>query len=525
MSLFKNKIMNKLLYIFFLALQISCAHEPSPIQEAIASNDIVSVKSFLSKGNDINENYNGYTLLAYAIKKNSSEQLIQYLLDQGADINQFNKGRKSPLMYAAKYHRNELIPFLVAQGAQVNLKNEDNTNALIYAIKYENAIGLKKLIALGGDMDLKLDGEHSALDFAKKQNSKEILTALNIEYKLKLAIDGPYIIYKKDHIQSITVQAIDTLLEIKKENISNKNLPILVTIDNDNKDQFTIQLQKTLEIPKTAYDEPEKLVAISDIEGNFYALKKFLLGSGVMDTNYKWIYGKGHLVLVGDFFDRGTNVTQSLWLLYDLERQAKENGGMVHFIIGNHEIMNLQGDNRYAKSKYKDLALSLNTTTEMLYGENTELGRWLRTKNCVEKIGNTVYVHGGLSKRLVTSNFSLEEMNTVGRAFYGKSNEEIINNDRAKGIFSSNVGPLWYRGYFTNDLPQSELDFITSHYNIDHIVVGHTPVKKIQKMYNNKVIAIDLKHPKSVKKGLVSGLLKQQNTFYILNESGETQKL
>ncbi|WP_378179521.1 ankyrin repeat domain-containing protein [Aquimarina sp. SS2-1] len=517
--------MKKALYILVIIIQISCSHKPSLIQEAIANSDIKSVQKFLSAGNEINKNYHGYPLLAYAIKVNADQKLIEYLLDQGADINEFNKGRKSPLMYAAKYSRNDLIPFLISKGAKVNLQNKSRANALTYAIKYENAEGLRKLIELGGDVHLKLDDEHTILDFAKEQNSKEIFAVLNLEYKIKLSVDGPYVFYKNDSIQSITVEENNSLFEIKKRYIPNKKQSIKVTVDNNDKEQFTVQLQETLDIPKTSYTEPEKLAAISDIEGNFYALKKFLVGSGVMNTHYEWIFGKGHLVLVGDFFDRGKNVTQSLWLLYDLERQAKENGGMVHFIIGNHEMMNLSGDNRYVKTKYKDLALSLDMTTKMLYGENTELGRWLRTKNSVEKIGNTVYVHGGLSKRLADENFSLQEINDLSRTYYGASNKEIAKNNRAKGVFSANAGPLWYRGYFTDDLPQSELDYITTYYDSDHIVVGHTPVKSIQQMYNNKVIAIDLKHPKSIKKGLVYGLLKQENIFYIINELGEMHPL
>lgn len=517
--------MKKIVFILLITIQLSCSNEPSPIQDAIANNDIESVKKFLSDGNDINKNYNGYPLLAYAIKKNANKELITHLINEGADVNKFNKGRKSPLMYAAKYSRNELIPFLISKGANVNLQNKDKSNALVYAIKYENAAGLEVLIEQGGDINMKLDEEHTILDFAKEYNSKAIIEVLNLDYKLKLGIDGPYVLYRNDSIQSITVEDIEDTLKIKKQTLSDKSKPITVTVDNDDREQFIVQLQETLEIPKTEYNEPEKLVAISDIEGNFYALKKLLIGSGVMNINYEWIYGKGHLVLVGDFFDRGVNVTQSLWLLYDLERQAKGNGGMVHFIIGNHETMNMQGDNRYAKSKYKDIAIALNTTIQMLYNENTELGRWLRSKNCAEKIGNTIYVHGGLSKSIVENSFSLQEINDLGRAYYGKPHEEIIKNDRAEAVFSREEGPLWYRGYFTESLPQSELDFITSHYNVKHIIVGHTPVKTIEKMYNTKVIAIDLKHPPSAKKGLVNGLLKEQKVFYKINELGEKQKL
>ncbi len=518
--------MKKLYLLFCFLIQLSCAQKTPEILEAVANDDTQTITTFLKQDHDINANYNGYTLLTYSIKKNPSTSFIQFLLSQGAHIDQPNGSRKNALMYAAKYHRNDLIPFLVKHGANVNLQNDDGANALLYAIKYENGDGLKKLIALGGDIHKKLDGNFTILDYAKKRNSKIILKALNLEYKEELAIDGPYLFYRDNNtIENIAVVTTNNTPQVTSSILANKNTPLNVMVDNNSQDQFTVQLQDSLYIPNTAYNEPEKLIAISDIEGNFYALKQFLIGSGVMDNNYQWSYGSGHLVLVGDFFDRGTNVTAVLWLLYDLDRQAKAHNGMVHFIVGNHEIMNLNGDNRYVRNKYKELALKLDTKTQELYSENTELGRWLRTKNCVEKIGNTVYTHGGLSKRLVDDHFSLQEMNDLARAYYGKSNQEIIKNDRAKGVFSSNAGPFWYRGYFKENLPQSEVDAITNYYKIDHIVVGHTPVKEISSLYENTVIAIDLKHPNNKEHGLVKGLLKINNQFYSIDELGNRSKL
>ncbi len=48
-------------------------------------------------------------------------------------------------------------------------------------------------------------------------------------------------------------------------------------------------------------------------------------------------------MFAGDMFDRGDQVTECLWLVYALEETAKAAGGYVHFILGNHELMNLQG--------------------------------------------------------------------------------------------------------------------------------------------------------------------------------------
>ena len=40
-------------------------------------------------------------------------------------------------------------------------------------------------------------------------------------------------------------------------------------------------------------------------------------------------------------------VNEILWFVYDLEGQAKEKGGRVHYLLGNHEYMVLYNDLRY----------------------------------------------------------------------------------------------------------------------------------------------------------------------------------
>jgi hypothetical protein len=117
-----------------------------------------------------------------------------------------------------------------------------------------------------------------------------------------------------------------------------------------------------------------------------------------MDSAYNWIFGDGHLVLTGDFFDRGDQVTEVLWLIYSLEDKAKAVGGYVHFVLGNHEIMNLSGDLRYLHPKYVQNTVLLNEDyMGSLYGESSEIGRWLRTKNIVEKVGTILFAHAGIS--------------------------------------------------------------------------------------------------------------------------------
>lgn len=62
-----------------------------------------------------------------------------------------------------------------------------------------------------------------------------------------------------------------------------------------------------------------------------------------------------------------------------------KSGGHVHFILGNHEIMNMNGNIKYVRKKYIDNAAMLGEDYKNFYKPSTELGRWLESKNITEK--------------------------------------------------------------------------------------------------------------------------------------------
>ena len=118
-----------------------------------------------------------------------------------------------------------------------------------------------------------------------------------------------------------------------------------------------------------------KVAAFSDIHGQYDLLVSLLVNNKIIDKDLNWIFGGGHLVIVGDIFDRGDKVNEILWLVYDLEVQAKEKGGRVHYLLGNHEYMVLYNDLRYIHDKYHISSKLLDLDYDQLYGNNTVLGR------------------------------------------------------------------------------------------------------------------------------------------------------
>ncbi|HSU27941.1 MAG TPA: metallophosphoesterase, partial [Chitinophagaceae bacterium] len=197
-----------------------------------------------------------------------------------------------------------------------------------------------------------------------------------------------------------------------------------------------------------------------------------------------------------DFFDRGDQVTEVLWLIYSLEEKAKAAGGYVHFILGNHEIMNMGGDLRYVQQKYKDNAQLMHENYESLYGERSELGRWLRSKNIMEKIGPFLFTHGGVSAELNQLNWSLEKINKTARPKYADGEYEFAN-DKLTILYGDETSPFWYRGYYMHRPPgiEEQVNNTLKVFNVKHVVTGHTIVADtVSSWYGGKVFNTDTHH-------------------------------
>ncbi|HJS46943.1 MAG TPA: metallophosphoesterase, partial [Gemmatimonadales bacterium] len=211
---------------------------------------------------------------------------------------------------------------------------------------------------------------------------------------------------------------------------------------------FDVSVVQDIAIPDAIHDDGERIVAVSDIESGFGAFRQFLVAHGVADEELNWTFGRGHLVLVGDFVDRGASTTQVLWGAYKLEQSARQAGGTVHFIIGNHEIKNLQGNYQTADEKYFHIAGILGKQQYQLFDDNSLLGRWLASKNVVEVINGVAFVHGGLHPGIAGFPASLEDINRIVRAGYRTPYYTPATVTMESFLRSSTTGPAWYRGYF-----------------------------------------------------------------------------
>lgn len=296
--------------------------------------------------------------------------------------------------------------------------------------------------------------------------------------------DGPYVLWEGGSARIFEIRAHDQLGERRE------------------KAPFTLELPgmaaKGLRLTGKPYapaadtvPDPGRILAVSDIHGRFGAVLALLQAQKVVDADLKWTYGRGHLVIAGDVFDRGPQVTEALWFLRALDDRAKAAGGAVHLVLGNHEAMALGGDLRYLHPKYARPPQGL-PDVPALYGPDSELGRWLRSRPALLKLGPFLFVHGGPSPAFLAQGFTQAAANRAVRASLGRRARDL---EGLEGFLQGGEGPLWYRGlvpgFAKPDATEADVEAVRKAFGVKAVVVGHTTLDRLEALHGGKVYAID----------------------------------
>tara|TARA_B100000795_G_scaffold258785_1_gene233192 strand:+ start:1441 stop:4191 length:2751 start_codon:yes stop_codon:yes gene_type:complete len=320
--------------------------------------------------------------------------------------------------------------------------------------------------------------------------------------------DGPYVSYEGDNI---IVEEVTPAGLISNTYTSPIGLTLTCKLPHMGTSfSFNLKSSNTIE-PSIYPSTPQKFLTISDFDGHIEGFTMILRREGIIDANFNWTYGNGHLIISGDLFDRGFHVTECMWLLYKLETEALAQGGKVHLILGNHEIFNMTDDWRYVEVKYFDNAQLMGKRMTELYDSKTELGRWLRSKNIIEKIGDYAFLHGGISPQVASLNLTYNQINDYGRMVINGTpcpNGDCLTVNGSDGIY-------WYRGMVDQILTQLQVDEFLDSLNVQRVIVGHTKDNSIRSLYNDRVMAIDMYHVDNFNNGYMKALQFELGCFYL----------
>ena len=322
-----------------------------------------------------------------------------------------------------------------------------------------------------------------------------------------------------------------------KKNNTMKNLQKKLSEDfKDFERLFNENCPNTQYIPVIHKKSPNTIIVFGDIHGDKKYAKDCLISSGVAkleNNKLIWCGNTTIVVQVGDQIDRcrirrengemltcdnpktmGNNDEGSdkeiLELFTEMHNQAQKVGGAVYSLLGNHELMNVQGNLSYVSIKgieeFVDVS-DKNTNKETIYAQGKinrakdfapggKYGKFLGCNRlpCII-IGSYIFVHAGIVNGLINE-IGLDLHNSENSIENNKENFELISKairlwlfglldtSYIKNIIDSTPNSIfWTRliGSIPEGVKKDEprcaehLSDILKLFNLDRIIIGHTP--------------------------------------------------
>ena len=241
-----------------------------------------------------------------------------------------------------------------------------------------------------------------------------------------------------------------------------------------------------------------RIIGIGDIHGDLQKLKTILKHANIIDNNENLTGNKCTLVQLGDMIDRtpsNIRINAAFHFLRDIQEEAEQNGSKIIRLLGNHELMVLQGDfsfysmdlinhNGDGESATEMGSIILNDILEgKIQGSYTQYG-WL-------------FVHGGLRtdvrKELLNDKYiSVSNVNMLVDNINDILVQSAKSNDFTHTIFqvgSARGGWKSVGGVFWTDF-REELLSSAEAFKVKQIV-GHTPIYDGNIQFKNNLIDID----------------------------------
>ena len=302
-----------------------------------------------------------------------------------------------------------------------------------------------------------------------------------------------------------------------------------------------------------------RIIAIGDLHGDLKITKKIFKFANLIDDNNNWIAEPENTIVVqvgdqldscrptktnicgihGKYIKNKTGDLEIFKFLYDINKIAEKQGGKVISLLGNHELMNVDGDFRFISKndidhllkfnlidEYDEFKFTTNNSNDALelrrkiFSKGNPIAKFMAcTRQSAIIIGSNLFVHAGILPELAKK-YSIQDINTIIRKWL-LDTINIDNNKRDIGsvkdiLYNSQVSPFWVRTLgkipkgisIDDEYCHKYVKPVMNLYNVNNFIIGHTPTfingEKLNSTCDNKVWRIDV--------GL-SSAFKKDDTF------------
>lgn len=220
-----------------------------------------------------------------------------------------------------------------------------------------------------------------------------------------------------------------------------------------------------------------ELWVVGDVHGCFEETRSLLRSKGLIDDSDLWSGGQSRLWFIGDLTDRGPHGIEAIDLVMRLSLEARQVGGEVGCLIGNHEIF-LLGARRFGETPldfgdgtFHDLWAMNGGRRRDLEGLTPDHLAWMTALPSLHSVGPYLLMHA----------------DTDAYVRYGSTIEAV--NSHVQGVFAGDDIAAWgdlihtfiRRNELWDDtLPgEAALAEVLNTFGAEKVVHGHTPIPLI----------------------------------------------
>lgn len=290
----------------------------------------------------------------------------------------------------------------------------------------------------------------------------------------------------------------------------------------------------------------KRIIAIGDLHGDWNLTLNILKIAKVIDDDKNWIGGDTVVVQVGDQVDRcrpwainkkcdmedttkndEASDEKIMMFMSKLNKKATVDGGMVISLLGNHELLNAQGNMNYVSREglleYGNTVDAGKKNRMKLFSPGNRIGNFMGCNRLsFVIIGSFIFVHGGITNEIIESlgikdRKDLVKVNRAVRKWlltkdklsnqFNKWLLSLINTDNINQIITGEVegSIFWSRILGTMESNKSydsckhSIDNVLKLFSLNGMIIGHTPQSfnkhthaGINSTCNDKVWRIDI---------------------------------
>eukprot|EP01053_Blabericola_migrator_P002154 Blabericola_migrator_1__2153@NODE_1595_length_4207_cov_18_682367_g1043_i0_p2_GENE_NODE_1595_length_4207_cov_18_682367_g1043_i0NODE_1595_length_4207_cov_18_682367_g1043_i0_p2_ORF_typecomplete_len286_score29_18Metallophos/PF00149_28/1_6e06_NODE_1595_length_4207_cov_18_682367_g1043_i03621219 len=189
---------------------------------------------------------------------------------------------------------------------------------------------------------------------------------------------------------------------------------------------------------------------------------------------------------MGDIADRGPDSPAIYELFWKLGDEARESGGNIYQLFGNHEIMNLMKQTHYVAQR--EMSYYYNGSTEVAHDiwdpvEGALGARIMQHFRVSQRIGDLKFIHAGLLPDIAAMD-PVKLDHDVKAAVIAYHQGDVDKYREHRALLEGDSSPIWTRTLTHDKSKKDRCRLVAKALNetsgITRQFVGHTPTKSLR---------------------------------------------